>query len=390
MIFLVLFFIHSSCIPTIYCTATTTDPYRILGVSRNASQKEIQKRYRELCLLYHPDKNSKGEERFKQIQSAYEKVKTQESRRQYDFFDATTRSTTGSDPLAEALFRAFGNPSYTTRTTTARTWHTSFSPRGMPSPAMPEEISFRSIYVQKVRVPLDVLYKGVTTLPLPLKDNLWTRYRAAWRGKVLLLSLYQGLIYSSPIWRASKVAATIVLFFVTHLTVPHPDRDRQFTATLRPGSKGGKTTVRFASKTYKEPEIIFRIEEDRHPIYRRVDNDLHTSVTISSEEAEDGCIRRISGIDPTDPPIELVIPPGKFRYIRSTEDEKHRQEEKQHQKKKTNDQSYNTSQIIRVHGRGWPIRHEPDVYLYGDVIVTVIVKKPSRRHQRKRRKNSAD
>jgi DnaJ-class molecular chaperone len=380
-------FILSSSIPEICCT----DPYRTLGVTRNASQKEIQKRYRELCLRYHPDKNSKGEEKFKQVQAAYEMIKSPESRRHYEYFDATGSTSSGtanrayqqqsygpygSDPLAEALFRAFGGPAFASPSRPPSSFF-SGGQRGMPSPPMPAEISFRSIYVQKVKVPLEELYRGVTTLHLDLRENLWTRYRAAWRGKVLLLSLYQGLMYSTPFWRASKIAAAIVALFVSHLTVPRPDPGRKFSASLKPGSKGGKTTVRFASTTYKEPEIVFEIEEDRHPIYARVGNDLHTSVTVSTEEAEEGCMRRIPALDPSDPPIELVIPPGKFMYTTIDEEQTHQ-----------NQPHNNNSHTIRVRGRGWPIRHAPDVFLYGDLVVTVIVQKPPRR-QRKRRKNSA-
>ncbi|KAG4938839.1 hypothetical protein JHK84_045030 [Glycine max] len=41
--------------------AKTIDPYKVLGVDKNASQREIQKAFNKLSLQYHPDKNkSKG------------------------------------------------------------------------------------------------------------------------------------------------------------------------------------------------------------------------------------------------------------------------------------------------------------------------------------------
>lgn len=57
-----------------------SDPYQILGVSRDASEEEIKKAYRKLSRIYHPDANvnnpnkEQAEEKFKQIQQAYQQV----------------------------------------------------------------------------------------------------------------------------------------------------------------------------------------------------------------------------------------------------------------------------------------------------------------------------
>ncbi len=57
-----------------------TDPYAVLGVSRNASMDEIKKAYRNLSRKYHPDANvnnpnkAAAEEKFKQIQQAYQQI----------------------------------------------------------------------------------------------------------------------------------------------------------------------------------------------------------------------------------------------------------------------------------------------------------------------------
>lgn len=56
------------------------DPYEILGVSRNASKDEVKKAYRELAKKYHPDVHTNNplsdlaEEKFKEVQSAYEEI----------------------------------------------------------------------------------------------------------------------------------------------------------------------------------------------------------------------------------------------------------------------------------------------------------------------------
>jgi len=56
------------------------DPYKILGVSRDASSEEIKKAYRALSRKYHPDANQNNpnkdaaEEKFKEIQQAYQQI----------------------------------------------------------------------------------------------------------------------------------------------------------------------------------------------------------------------------------------------------------------------------------------------------------------------------
>ena len=57
-----------------------SDPYRVLGVSRDASEDEIKKAYRALSRKYHPDANvnnpnkAQAEERFKEVQQAYDQI----------------------------------------------------------------------------------------------------------------------------------------------------------------------------------------------------------------------------------------------------------------------------------------------------------------------------
>ena len=56
------------------------DPYEVLGVSRNATDEEIKKAYRQLSRKYHPDANinnpnkDQAEEKFKEIQRAYDQI----------------------------------------------------------------------------------------------------------------------------------------------------------------------------------------------------------------------------------------------------------------------------------------------------------------------------
>src|SRR5215469_10140189 len=64
------------------------DFYQVLGVSRDASQEEIQRSYRKLARQHHPDinKDPAAEERFKDVSEAYHVLSDPETRRKYDAF----------------------------------------------------------------------------------------------------------------------------------------------------------------------------------------------------------------------------------------------------------------------------------------------------------------
>lgn len=68
---------------------TSKDPYDILGVSRNATPGEVKKAYRRLAKQHHPDHNpndKSAEQRFKEVQAAYEVLGDPQRRAQYDRF----------------------------------------------------------------------------------------------------------------------------------------------------------------------------------------------------------------------------------------------------------------------------------------------------------------
>lgn len=72
------------------------DYYQVLGVNRDADQGEIKKAFRRLALCHHPDRNpenqKEAEEKFKEINEAYEVLGNVSQRCQYDYLIDYRRS----------------------------------------------------------------------------------------------------------------------------------------------------------------------------------------------------------------------------------------------------------------------------------------------------------
>jgi len=66
---------------------TFVDYYKILGIDKTATDKEIKKAYRKLARKYHPDlnpDNKEAEKKFKEINEANEVLSNTENRKKYD------------------------------------------------------------------------------------------------------------------------------------------------------------------------------------------------------------------------------------------------------------------------------------------------------------------
>lgn len=96
------------------------DYYKVLGLERGASEKEIKKAFRTLALKYHPDKSKdpRAVEKFRAVAEAYEVLRDPKRRKQYeDMGHNSFYSNTGYKPKAdfkdlfkdfEDLFKEFG------------------------------------------------------------------------------------------------------------------------------------------------------------------------------------------------------------------------------------------------------------------------------------------
>lgn len=105
-----------------------TDYYAVLGVRRDASQEEIKKAFRRLARELHPDVNPdpKTQERFKEINAAYEVLSDPQKKQVYDL---------GGDPLSQAGGGGAGGFGAGASATSPTSWTRSSARRRSAGPA---------------------------------------------------------------------------------------------------------------------------------------------------------------------------------------------------------------------------------------------------------------
>ncbi|MDO8590128.1 MAG: DnaJ C-terminal domain-containing protein [bacterium] len=96
------------------------DYYKILGISRDASEEEIKKAFRKLAHVHHPDKSGGNEAKFKEASEAYSVLSDKKKRAQYDApgfagFQGSQAGGAGFDPSGFGFdFSGFGNAGFDT------------------------------------------------------------------------------------------------------------------------------------------------------------------------------------------------------------------------------------------------------------------------------------
>ena len=97
----------------ISCQTKEKDLYKILGVKRDATANDIKHKYRQLSRMYHPDKNKskEAEEKYKEINEAYEILHDNKKRRIYDRggMEAVNRANQGDNDGGMDPFDIFGS-----------------------------------------------------------------------------------------------------------------------------------------------------------------------------------------------------------------------------------------------------------------------------------------
>ena len=349
-----------------------SNPYRVLGVSEDASQDEIKRQYRALCLKYHPDKNIKRsasertsvETKFKQLQEAYSQIGTAEGRRNWKLLQSSpfTSSSFSSnaqgqnqysnfyhdDDLFAQAFRSYASQSRSGAThrfynTRAFGRNDGFGGGGMWTPS-----SLKSVYEQRVLVSLYNLYNGKSNVKFRLREHVVAHCLAAFRGGIGYAILYQSFLFVIPMWRmTNRWIALPTALGLFYQQLPKPFENDKFEATIEAGYKAG-TRLTFQPADPRI-QVVFIVEEEKHPTYRRVGDDLHADVTLTYHEAKNGCTLSMETLSATESSIEIVLEPGAIR---------------------------NTGQTLIIKGQGWPRRRTDS---FGNLVVHFTLIKSKRK-----------
>ncbi len=396
------------------------NPYKILDISPSASEKDVKRKYYQLCLKYHPDKlqqlpkqqRQKYEHMFKDIQWAYSEISSGNYRQTASFpFHSSNQRRTSTSTRASwneyyrSLFEQQQyNRQYRTRpyrhdrTNHYRSFNVGKTNMGMSPNAFPffnsnlwsttasttTNQSPKFLFRQHVTIPLSDLYMGQSQYQFKMSsrmNSILVRALAAFRGGMGLYLLYQSILYALPIVRFSKITsiATLMYMFQQQLYVCVPSLEtinELLVADILPGYKE-TTRLIFTSDVIQIPnvEVHIIIKEEQHPIYHRINNDLYAKCTISTVHAKKGCTVYLPSLRSKNANIRVVS--RRNQKAPSTEDEDSLQTISINVPPKTL-----SGDIMHLVGKGWPMRskhargrQQPQSTLsYGDLFVTINVK----------------
>ena len=250
---------------------TEKDPYAVLGVPRNATQDQIKKAYRDLARKHHPDMNQgdkRSEEKFKEIQHAYETLSDPEKKKAYDMFGTTGFG--GQKPGGGGSYRQYS--------------------RGFPGI---DEI-FKDIFSQGGGSYGmggaggsfgDIFDFGATRQrtrkPRTIRHTVTLDFETAVKGGE------KELLIKSPEGETKKITVKIPAGVKTGSKVRLPGRGEQSNSTAG--------------------DLILEIRVLSHPVFKRENDDIYIDLPLTLYEAVLGTLIDVPTVES---PVKLTIPPG--------------------------------------------------------------------------------
>jgi len=263
------------------------DFYKILGVRREATEREVKKAYRKLAMKWHPDKNKddpKAVERFQDLGAAYEVLNDAEKRKTYDKHGEDGVKKMGGfegggfDPF-ESFFGGFGGFGFGGQQAQQRQGQRE-TPKG-------------GNIVMNLEVTLEELYTGDFIEVLrakPIAEETSGTRKCNCRMEMKTTSLGPGRFQMSQ----EEVCDSCP-------NKRYTIKDQLLEIEIEPGMQDGQEYP-FVSEG--EPHIdgdpgdlIFKITELKHNKFERRGDDLYTNITISLVDALTGFDMEITHLD---------------------------------------------------------------------------------------------
>jgi DnaJ family protein B protein 4 len=310
--------------------------YKILGIEKKCTDDDVKKAYRKLAMLWHPDKHvqdsendkKKAEDKFKEINKAYEILGNPEKRKQYDQF--------GENAFSGSSGYQFNNPN-----DMFNDFFKSFGAGGFGNRG---SVFSDSRTGQKIHLDLGNMFNRNQMGGNPMSGNFMgfgddDEYEEAKKDATVFVDLSLSLedLYNG-IEKKMKISRKV------HRGHKVSDETEFLTIDVKPGWKEG-TKITFNNKgdvnRGTEPaDMVFVIKQKPHNVFQRVDNDLMMTLDVMAKEVASGFKKTIKDIAGEEVVIEL-------------------------KKNQIPDSNY----IYKVKGRGMPVRKAGKIIGRGEMLV---------------------
>jgi molecular chaperone DnaJ len=303
--------------------ASTRNLYDVLGVSKNASAEEVKKAYRKLARQHHPDANpadaEAAEERFKEVQNAYDVLSDAEKRKAYDTFGSANGRGPGGGGFRNVDFD-FGDLGdlgdiFGGLFNRGRSGRTQRQPRGQRGADLEVEVrlSFEdSLRGVETKIPVEVETACRECGGSGAKPGTAPRICPECHGRGVLAESQGMFSLSTPCPRC-RGNGTVIEDPCPHCRgTGRERRTKRYSVKIPPGVRDG-TRIKLKGKGEAgwggapagDLYVVTRVEPS--PIYERRGSDLIVNVPITYPQAALGATVQVQT---PEGPVSLKVPAG--------------------------------------------------------------------------------